>query len=51
MIGALRVVLAKLEGATGYLPGGVAYIEVFQSLETGTAYLHFDGVYNNAEIF
>ncbi len=40
------------EGATGYLPGGVAwYRKSFESLGTDVTYLHFDGVYNNAEIF
>jgi len=40
------------DGATGWLPGGVAwYRKTFQSLGTDVTYLHFDGVYNNAEVF
>ncbi|VGO23492.1 glycoside hydrolase family 2 TIM barrel-domain containing protein [Pontiella sulfatireligans] len=42
----------EFEGATGYLPGGIGwYRKTFQSLETETTYLHFDGVYNNASIY
>lgn len=42
----------SLEGATAYLPGGIAwYRKTFQSLGTATTYLHFDGVYNNASIY
>lgn len=41
-----------LEGATGYLPGGIGwYRKTFQSLGTETSYLHFDGVYNNAIVY
>lgn len=42
----------KLEGATGYLPGGIGwYRKRFQSLETAATWLHFDGVYNHASIY
>lgn len=40
------------DGATGFLPGGVGwYRKTFESLGTDVTYLHFDGVYNNAEIY
>ncbi|MGC6455582.1 MAG: sugar-binding domain-containing protein [Coraliomargaritaceae bacterium] len=40
------------DGATGWLPGGVGwYRKTFVSLGTDVTYLHFDGVYNNAEVF
>ncbi len=40
------------DGATGWLPGGVGwYRKVVKSLGTDVTYLHFDGVYNNAEVF
>ena len=42
----------ELEGATGYLPGGIGwYRKTFQSLGTEVTYLHFDGVYNNATVY
>lgn len=40
------------DGATGWLPGGVAwYRKTFEHLGTDVTYLHFDGVYNNAEVY
>ena len=43
---------SELEGATGYLPGGIGwYRKTFDSPGTDVAYLHFDGIYNNAEIY
>jgi len=42
----------ELEGATGYLPGGIGwYRKTFQSLGADVTYLHFDGIYNNATIY
>ncbi|MEM9258313.1 MAG: glycoside hydrolase family 2 TIM barrel-domain containing protein, partial [Bacteroidota bacterium] len=41
----------KGEGATGYLLGGKGtYRKSFSSPASGLAYLHFDGVYNNATV-
>ncbi|ADE53634.1 glycoside hydrolase family 2 TIM barrel-domain containing protein [Coraliomargarita akajimensis] len=41
-----------LDGATGWLPGGVAwYRKTIEALGTDVTYLHFDGVYNNAEVY
>ncbi|MGJ8639696.1 MAG: sugar-binding domain-containing protein [Opitutaceae bacterium] len=40
------------DGATGWLPGGVGwYRKTFDCLKTDVTYLHFDGVYNNAEVY
>ena len=42
----------QLEGATGYLPGGIGwYRRIFQGLGTDVTYLRFDGVYNNATVY
>ncbi|ADE53393.1 sugar-binding domain-containing protein [Coraliomargarita akajimensis] len=41
-----------LEGATGYLPGGIGwYRKTFTPLGTDKTYLHFDGVYNNSTVY
>lgn len=43
---------SSLEGATGYLPGGVGWYRItFVAPDSPVAYLLFDGVYNNASIY
>ncbi|VGO12776.1 Beta-galactosidase BoGH2A [Pontiella desulfatans] len=42
----------ELEGATGYLPGGIGwYRKTFEAPHHPVAYLHFDGVYNQATVY
>ncbi|MGC6455288.1 MAG: sugar-binding domain-containing protein [Coraliomargaritaceae bacterium] len=41
-----------LEGATGYLPGGIGWYRYrFDSLDRETTYLLFDGVYNHSTVY
>ncbi|NIG66797.1 glycoside hydrolase family 2 TIM barrel-domain containing protein [Microbacterium sp. Be9] len=43
---------SELEGATGYLPGGIGwYRTTFSAPDTTVAQLVFDGVYNNATVY
>ncbi len=42
------------EGATAYLPGGIGWYRkhfTIEDPESGVTYIHFDGIYNNSEIW
>lgn len=42
----------ELEGATGYLPGGIGWYRMrFKAPGTAVSYLLFEGIYNNATIY